>query len=82
MFSNFVSVTQKAVHNGYSKFVASSGGNAGMAAAYAARLLNVPITIFVPTTTPQFMVERLKMEVNKIEMNPRHIVCLAIMCNA
>lgn len=53
----------KAVEDGFKKFVASSGGNAGMAAAYAARNLNMPITIFVPKSTPQFLVKRLKMEV-------------------
>jgi len=31
--------------------VASSGGNAGMAAAYVARHMNVPLTLYVPMAT-------------------------------
>uniref|UniRef100_A0A8C7XFW9 L-serine ammonia-lyase n=1 Tax=Oryzias sinensis TaxID=183150 RepID=A0A8C7XFW9_9TELE len=42
--------------------VCSSGGNAGMAAAYAARKLGVPATIVVPASTPQLVVQRLKDE--------------------
>ena len=43
-----------------------------MAAAYTARQMGVPITIFVPTTTPQFIVDRLKMEVHV------HVTCYCI----
>jgi len=35
---------------GIRRFVSSSGGNAGYAAAYAGRKLNVPTTVFVPST--------------------------------
>lgn len=45
-----------------SEFVCSSGGNAGMAAAFAGRKLNKPVTIFVPTTTPQATIDNLKRE--------------------
>ncbi|XP_048369611.1 L-serine dehydratase/L-threonine deaminase-like isoform X2 [Sphaerodactylus townsendi] len=38
------------------------GGNAGLAAAYAARMLGIPATIFVPTSTPAFTIDRLKDE--------------------
>ncbi|KAH0625438.1 hypothetical protein JD844_014955 [Phrynosoma platyrhinos] len=38
------------------------GGNAGLAAAYSARRLGIPATIYVPTSTPAFTVERLKDE--------------------
>lgn len=55
----------QAIDKGYKKFVASSGGNAGLAAAYAARKLCVPITIYVPKSTPEFMCERLRMEVSR-----------------
>ncbi len=37
---------------GAKRFVSSSGGNAGYAAAYAGRRLGVPTTVFVPSTTP------------------------------
>lgn len=39
--------------------VAASGGNAGLANAYAAAALGVPATVFVPTTAPRVKVERL-----------------------
>lgn len=34
------------------RFVSSSGGNAGIAAAYAGRELGIPVTVVVPETTP------------------------------
>ncbi|XP_072314204.1 serine dehydratase-like [Eucyclogobius newberryi] len=40
--------------------VCSSGGNAGMAAAYVARQMCVPATIIVPSSTPQLVVQRLQ----------------------
>ena len=40
--------------------VAASGGNAGLAAAYAARELGVPARIFVPESAPAPKVKRLK----------------------
>lgn len=39
-----------------------AAGNAGMAAAYAARKLGIPATIVVPSTTPDLTIERLKNE--------------------
>lgn len=39
-----------------------AAGNAGMAAAYAARKLGIPATIVVPCTTPALTIERLKGE--------------------
>ncbi|XP_004690759.1 PREDICTED: L-serine dehydratase/L-threonine deaminase [Condylura cristata] len=47
---------------GCEHFVCSSAGNAGMAAAYAARKLGIPATIVVPSTTPALTIERLKSE--------------------
>lgn len=37
---------------GKTRFVSSSGGNAGLAVAYAGRLLNIPVTVVVPQSTP------------------------------
>jgi L-serine/L-threonine ammonia-lyase len=37
---------------GAQRFIASSGGNAGLAVAYAGRALAVPVTVVVPETTP------------------------------
>ena len=39
--------------------VVASGGNAGLAYAYAAVQLAVPVTVFVPTTAPEVKVRRL-----------------------
>jgi threonine dehydratase len=38
--------------------VAASGGNAGLANAYAASALGVPATVFVPETAPQVKVDQ------------------------
>jgi threonine dehydratase len=40
--------------------VAASGGNAGLANAYAASVLGVPATVFVPETAPRVKVDRLR----------------------
>ncbi|XP_045918734.1 serine dehydratase-like [Micropterus dolomieu] len=40
--------------------VCASGGNAGMAAAYAARQMGVPATIVVPSSSPPLVVQRLQ----------------------
>jgi L-serine/L-threonine ammonia-lyase len=37
---------------GKTRFVSSSGGNAGLAVAYAGRLLNIPVTVVIPKSTP------------------------------
>uniref|UniRef100_A0A8C3X7G5 L-serine dehydratase/L-threonine deaminase n=1 Tax=Catagonus wagneri TaxID=51154 RepID=A0A8C3X7G5_9CETA len=47
---------------GCEHFVCSSAGNAGMAAAYAARKLGIPALIVVPSTTPALTIQRLKNE--------------------
>lgn len=38
---------------GKRRFVSSSGGNAGMAVAYAGRCLSIPVSVFVPETTSE-----------------------------
>jgi L-serine/L-threonine ammonia-lyase len=43
-------------------FVSSSGGNAGLAVAYSGRLLNVPVKVVVPRSSPQMMVEKIQRE--------------------
>jgi L-serine/L-threonine ammonia-lyase len=42
---------QEYVRQGAKRFVSSSGGNAGIAAAYAGRRLGVPVVVVVPETT-------------------------------
>lgn len=40
-------------HRGARRFVSSSGGNAGLAVAYAGRILGVAVTVVVPKTTTE-----------------------------
>ena len=42
---------QQYVLEGKTKFVASSGGNAGIAVAYAGQQLGIPTTVFIPSTS-------------------------------
>ncbi|NXI94136.1 SDSL protein, partial [Psophia crepitans] len=51
---------QEAAKKGCRRFVCSSGGNAGLAAAYAAKKLGLPITVVVPSTTGPAMVRKLE----------------------
>ena len=50
------------VVNGASSLVSSSGGNAGLAVAYAGRRLNVPVTVVVPETTKQRAIDLIEFE--------------------
>lgn len=47
--------------NGATRFVSSSGGNAGIAAAYAGQQLDVPVTVYVPETTTPGAIEQIEM---------------------
>ncbi|MDD2926941.1 pyridoxal-phosphate dependent enzyme [Rhodoferax sp.] len=42
---------QEAVKQGATRLISSSGGNAGIAVAYAGRQLSIPVTVVVPETT-------------------------------
>lgn len=53
---------QELVAVGKRHLISSSGGNAGYAAAYAARKLGVPITVFVPNTTKPATIGRITAE--------------------
>ena len=53
---------QSALSEGARALVASSGGNAGYAVAYAGRRLGLPVTVVVPETTSSLMLERLSGE--------------------
>jgi L-serine/L-threonine ammonia-lyase len=59
---------QHAIKNGCTQFVSSSGGNAGIAAAYAAKKLGVPITVCVPKITPEFMIEKIRHNATSVEV--------------
>ena len=47
---------------GRTRFVSSSGGNAGLAAAYAGRVLGVPVTVVIPQSTSAHMKTLLEQE--------------------
>ncbi|MBM3196231.1 MAG: pyridoxal-phosphate dependent enzyme [Chlamydiae bacterium] len=51
---------------GSKAFVCSSGGNAGLAAAYSGRKLQIPVTIVVPKTTLPLMIEKIRLEGAKV----------------
>jgi L-serine/L-threonine ammonia-lyase len=51
---------------GKTAFVSSSGGNAGLAVAYAGRLLGVPVTVVVPESTTLYARELLEQEEAKV----------------
>lgn len=53
---------QEFVRQGARRFVSSSGGNAGIAAAYAGRHLSVPVVVVVPETTTNRAKELIKNE--------------------
>ena len=50
----------QAKKSGATTIVGSSGGNAGKAMAYAAKKLNLKAVLFIPTSTPQMMIEKIK----------------------
>ncbi|MEX1012067.1 MAG: pyridoxal-phosphate dependent enzyme [Waddliaceae bacterium] len=50
------------VKQGITQFICSSGGNAGLAAAFAARELSVPLTVVVPLSTPSMMIDKIEGE--------------------
>jgi L-serine/L-threonine ammonia-lyase len=62
---------ERMVERGVGRLVSSSGGNAGLAVAYAGRRLGVAVTVFVPVTTPEFMRERINAEGAIVEVRGR-----------
>lgn len=58
-----------AAQNGAKRLVSSSGGNAGAAVAYAGRELGIPVTVVVPSTTPVFMLDRLRAQGAQVEVH-------------
>ncbi|XP_072044435.1 L-serine dehydratase/L-threonine deaminase-like isoform X1 [Amphiura filiformis] len=51
---------QKALKKGGNHIISSSGGNAGYAAAYAAKQLGIPATIVIPGSTPEFVADNMR----------------------
>ncbi len=61
--------------NGCTQLVSSSGGNAGLAAIYCALELGLPITVVVPETTPDFIVEKMKGQGATVEVLGKVSLC-------
>ena len=55
-------VCERAVENGATRLITSSGGNAGLAVAYAARQLDTPVVVVVPERTSALMRDRIAAE--------------------
>ena len=51
---------QESIKSGKKSAVCSSGGNAGLAAAYACSASNLPCTVIIPKSTPSFAVDNVK----------------------
>ncbi len=60
---------QTLAKQGASSFVSSSGGNAGLAVAYSGRMLNLPVTVVVPETTPLFMRHKIAAEGAQVQVH-------------
>ena len=55
-------LAEDSLQRGFQHFVASSGGNAGLALAYIGRKLGYPVTVFLPKTSKPIFVAALKRE--------------------
>ncbi len=53
---------------GIRQLVSSSGGNAGYAAAYAGRKLDLPTTVFVPSTTSAELVRHIEAQGSEVRI--------------
>lgn len=59
-------LVQTSAKAGCKRFVSSSGGNAGVAAAYAAKAIGYPCTVVVPETTASFMKDKIRAEATNL----------------
>lgn len=57
---------QEYYQKGARSFISSSGGNAGLAVAYAGRMLGIPVTVVVPETTSKRAIDLLRLEQAKV----------------
>ncbi len=46
--------------DGFEQLVASSGGNAGISVAYCGKVLGMPTTVFIPSTSHQIFIDEIK----------------------
>lgn len=59
-FNRILAAIESGEFDGGTGIVTASGGNAGLAAAYAARELEIAATVYVPETAPPVKVEKLR----------------------
>ncbi|XP_059490604.1 serine dehydratase-like [Neocloeon triangulifer] len=52
--------SQKEVERGCKRLITASGGNTGMAVTRAGQVLGVPVTVFIPKSTPQMVIDVLR----------------------
>lgn len=57
------------IGEGKTKFVSSSGGNAGYSLAYVGKQLGVSVKVVVPSTTTKFMIDKIKDLGAKVEVH-------------
>jgi L-serine/L-threonine ammonia-lyase len=60
---------EEAVAAGARRLVSSSGGNAGLAVAYAGRVLGAPVSVVVPRTTSDRMIEKMRAEGASVQVH-------------
>jgi L-serine/L-threonine ammonia-lyase len=60
---------EEALAAGARRLVSSSGGNAGLAVAYAGRSLGLPVAVFVPQTTSERMIDKMRVEGAIVEVH-------------
>lgn len=68
-FNRILSATEDGSLDPAVGIVVASGGNAGLAYAYAARALGVPATVFVPESAPAVKVEKLRSSGARVELS-------------
>ena len=59
-FNRLLSAAEQGILDPTVGVVVASGGNAGLANAFAAGALGVPATVFVPTSAPSVKIEKLR----------------------
>ncbi|KAL4839942.1 hypothetical protein H8958_012005 [Nasalis larvatus] len=69
---------QEMAKKGCRHLVCSSGGNAGIAAAYAARKLGVPATVVLPESTSLQVVQRLQGEGAEVQLTGKGLAKLRL----
>lgn len=59
---------QESLQAGYDRVICSSGGNAGYAVAYAGRQLGLRVDVFVPVSTPAWIMELIRREGARVQV--------------